>query len=260
MPNRFENGDVPPEALEPQQAARRIMSREDVIALLEKGEELEEVSLLDQDLSGLKLDGESFRRSDARGLKLFREKEEGQYEIAEIRNTDWTDADIADLSSPAIFCGVEAEGARFGFSETLSDRKARLAAEGKSPSWNDCGGYHNFVGNNGGFVKTRWLNIDFGGPSGYEAVFQGADFIDAVFEGCALSGLDLSEARLTGVKIINPHSIDGLIISERYAEDVASGLQLARAEDQEEFTRLVQEVGAKNALEKYLRVEVRAEN
>jgi hypothetical protein len=101
MPNRFENGGFPSEALEAEGPARKLLSREDVTKILEQGGELEDVSLLDRDLSGLKLDGKSFCRSDARGLKLCREIEDGKYEMAEIRNTDWIDADIADLSSPA---------------------------------------------------------------------------------------------------------------------------------------------------------------
>lgn len=235
---------------------RKVLGPDEVRAILEQGGEFEGVSLLDQDLAGFNLEGKSLRRSDARGLKLFRDEGEGKYEIANIKNTDWTDADVADFTSPAFFCAVEAEGARFGFAETLLDRQNRLEREGKEPSWNDCGGYHNFVGNDGGFMRTRWTNIDFGGYTGHEAVFSGADLTDAVFEGCSLSGMDLSEACLKGVKIIDFHEIDGLKISERYADDVANGLHLPRPEDQEEFAQMVKDVGAKEALQNYLSVWV----
>ncbi len=254
MPNKFENGGVAPEM---EVLKRKVLGPDDVRGVLEKGGGFEDVSLLDQDLAGFKLEGKSFRRSDARGLKLFREEGIGKYEIADIRNTDWTDADVADFSSPAFFCAVEAEGARFGFTETLTDRESRQKREGKEPAWNDCGGYHNFVGNDGGFKRTQWTNIDFGGLSGHEAVFSGADFTDAVFEGCALCGIDLSEACLKGVKILDFYEIVGLKISERYADDVANGLRLSRPEDQKEFVRLVKEVGAKEALQNYLSVWVK---
>jgi uncharacterized protein YjbI with pentapeptide repeats len=234
-------------------AARKELSRAEIEARIIRGENFEGISLADRDISGEDLSGKSFRSSDVRGLTLF-EEESG--DTTEIKNTDWTDADIADLGSIADFRSVEAEGAKFGFTETLKERRARQEREGKKKEWNDCGGYHNFVGNNGNFQRTTWNNIDLGGGSGYEAAFFDADLIGAVYHGCDLHGMDLSRARLANVRIIDPELLGGMKIYEKYVSDVARGISFTDAESQAEWSAALSEKGEAKALEEYFGIVI----
>ncbi len=229
------------------------LDRAAVAERLASGEDFESVSVADLDLSGLSLEGKSFRMADVRGLHLFNE---ATGETANIKNTDWTDADVADLGSLADFSSVEAAGARFGFTEKLKDRKARYEREGKKPDWDDCGGLHNFVGNNGNFPATKWSNIDFGGRSSYEAVFFDADLMDAEFIGCDLAGMDLSRACLTGVKIIDPESLLGMQIYEKFVAAVARGVAFSDPVIQANWQASILENGEAAAVERFLGINI----
>lgn len=220
---------------------------------LDRGEQFEGISVADQDLAGLPLEGKSFRMADARGLILFNEE---RGESTDIKHTDWTDADIADLGNFANFTAVDAEGAKFGFSEPLKDRRARALREGKKLEWYDCGGYHNFVANNGNFPKTTWDNIDFGGQSDYEAVFFDADLMDAVFRGCNLAGLDWSRARLTNIRIIDPESMNGLQIYEKYVADIVAGVEYTDPAVQAKWEASLKKNGEQGAVEQYLGIYI----
>lgn len=197
-------GEFPPSAERPR------LTRADVEERIARGEQLERVDLHDLDLAGLDLRGKRFRDSVVYGLQLYRGDGDPATEVrTDIRETDWTDARVASIGQEIFFGRVNAEGAVFGFTETIAERRARHAASSKPPDDRDSGGYHNFNGAEGNFRRTTWRNIDFGGGTGYEARFEGADLTDATFEGCDLSGLDLSTARTDGIRIVNCHT-DGL--------------------------------------------------
>lgn len=250
MSERF-GGETAPEAARPE---RPTVTRAEVEERLARGERLENLRLADLELAGLDLSGQSFRGSDARGLRLWAERQDEAGNNVEartnLRDSDWSDAHLAGPGAETFFGRVDAQGASFGFSEGLAERRARLEAEGKKPSDEDCGGYHNFNGSQGDFQRTRWSNIDFGGGSGYEAIFAGADLRGARFEGCDLAGIDLSETELDGARIKDPLSLSGLKIGEMQVAAFAAGLEFSDAGERARFAQEATEKGARAALER----------
>ncbi|MBI4450182.1 pentapeptide repeat-containing protein [Candidatus Uhrbacteria bacterium] len=201
-------GEFPPSAERPR------LTRVQVEERLARGEHLERVDLHDEDLAGLELRGKRFRDSIVYGLQLYRGDGDPATEVrTDIRDTDWTDASVGSIGAEAFFGRVNAAGATFGFTETLTERRARHAASDQPPTDVDSGSYANFNGAEGNFQRTTWRNIDFGGGSGYEARFENADLTGATFEGCDLSGLDLSTAQTDGIQLINCRT-DGLRLPE----------------------------------------------
>lgn len=217
----FEN----PEASVPEGGTERprALTREDVEGLLARGENLEGFRLTDVDLAGLTLEGKSFRGSDIRGLKFYRVVRDREGHIIEevttnARECDLTDALVADYGGGVSMELVDAEGARFGFSEDLRVRRERHAAQqakGEMPTIEDSGGYLSFVGSGGNFRRTTWLNVDFGGQTGYEAIFDYADLEAAIMQNCDLSGIDFSTANLEGIAIRDPVSLLDMTINEQ---------------------------------------------
>ncbi|MDO8622421.1 MAG: pentapeptide repeat-containing protein, partial [bacterium] len=139
--------------------------------------------------------------------------------------TDWTDAAMGSIGQEAFFGRVNAEGAEFGFTETLAERRARHAASGQPPSDLDSGSYANFNGAEGNFQRTTWRNVDFGGGSGYEARFENADLTGATFDGCDLSGIDLSATTATHLTLRNC-TLNGLTIGAHQIDAFLDGIQL----------------------------------
>lgn len=211
-------GEFPPRTERPQ------LTRADVEERLGRGEHLEGVSLVDLDLAGLELRGKRFCESDVWGLQLHRSADETTLEVTtDIRDTDWTDAAFASIGQETFFGRVNAEGATFGFTETLAARRQRHAASGQPPSDRDSGSYHNFNGIEGNFRRTTWRNIDFGGGTGYDALFTEADLTDAVIDGCNLGGLDLTTATITGMEFRDGCWLRGMRIRADQMEAVLSG-------------------------------------
>jgi uncharacterized protein YjbI with pentapeptide repeats len=174
----------------------------------------------------------------ATGL-LFR-KEGGDDETAKrtftsIKRANFLNVVFADFEQQAFFVGAEARETTFGYSEGLEARRARhtatYKATGKPAAIEDGGALFGFHGNNGGFQKTKWLNLDFGGQNpeaeSYleQACFDGADFSEAVFEGCDLSYIDFSTAKIKNIQMINPVNLRGLIIAEDQIEDLAGAIK-----------------------------------
>ncbi len=202
------------------------LTRAEVEERLARGEHLEHVDLHDGDLAGLELRGKRFRHSIVYGLQLYRGDGDPATEVrTDIRNTDWTDAAMASIGQEAFFGRVNAEGAEFGFTETLVERRQRHAASGQPPTDLDSGSYANFNGAEGNFLRTTWRNIDFGGGSGYEVRFENADLIGATFEGCDLSGIDLSTSTATNLTVRNC-TLNGLTIGAHQIDAFLDGIQL----------------------------------
>ncbi len=219
------------------------MTRTEVEAQLQGGETLENLDLSDLDLSGLSVEGRSFRGSDIRSLALYAEGA-----ITNIKRTDWTDAIIAGYGNETFFGRVEAEGARFGCSESLVARRKRQEGSGPVPL-EDSGALLNFNGAQGRFTNTRWSNLDFGGGSRYEAIFSGADLRGAEIDGCDLSMIDFSETLLDGVIIKDPVALRGLRVDERHVSDLADGLRWSEEQTGREFSDARKKFGDKKALE-----------
>ena len=244
----------------------RKITREEVEARLARGENLEKLDMKDLDLAGLDFEGESFRGSDIRGACFYGEKqgENGKtIEVpANLRRADFTDAVIGDYGPETIFGRVEAEEATFGFTEDLTSRRnrhAKLKGSGERPEATDSGEYYNFNGGGGNFRKTRWNNIDFGGGpdcDGCEALFPGADLSEAEIIGCDLAGIDLSTTKIDGIKIKDPISLQGLIITEQQADTLAKAIELSDEKKRQKFAEEIKQKGPKKALEDYFRVNI----
>ncbi|MBI4434341.1 pentapeptide repeat-containing protein [Candidatus Uhrbacteria bacterium] len=198
-------------------AERPKLTRVEVEERLARGEHMERVDLHDEDLTGLELRGKRFRDSIVYGLQLYRGDGDPATEVrTDIRETDWTDARMGSIGAEAFFGRVNAEGAVFGFTETLAERRQRHAASDQPPTDLDSGGYHNFNSAEGNFQRTTWRNIDFGGGTGYEARLEGADLRGATFDGCDLAELDFSTALVNeGTNFINCRT-DGLRLPNEF--------------------------------------------
>ncbi len=203
---------------ETQEKKKKIrLTREDVEARREAGENLENCDLSDLDLAGLNFEGVSFRDSDLRGVQFFRrvEDDDGSVErtFSNLKGADFTDALIvAGGEEWANFIGAQAEGVIFGN-----------------------GGLRNFSGDHGKFTNSRWNNIVFG-DADYTS-FSEADLTGAVMIGCDFSGVDFSKANIDDVKIIDPIPGSGLIINESQVQTIVEaisftdGRQVAWAEN-----------------------------
>ena len=235
---------------------RRRLTIDEVDEIINQDGNFDDVSIAELNMARFILDGKSFKRADARGLALYFEDNEDRREAADIRNTDWTDADLGDSERAADFRYVEAAGSTFGFTETLKARRERLIASDKGWNWNDCGAYNRFVGNEGNFQRTRWDNIDFGGETGTEALFINADLEGAVFQGCALRGIDLSWCNLKDVRIIAPASLAGMTIGKKFIADVANGISFCGTTTQENWLTARAEKGDEAALKDFCLIEI----
>lgn len=247
------------------------LTREEVINRLENNKNLENLNLRDLDLSGLNFEGKSFRGSNIQGIKLWREELDEDDKIVEIRtnikSADFIDATIAtleetftDLGPGAFFGRVDAKGAIFGYTENLFSRRERHEKRyrefGEIPRAEDTGGLFNFNGSEGYFRKTRWVNADFGGSSGYEAVFTGADLSESIIEKSDLSGIDFSETNIDNIRIIDPISLKGMKINENQIESIIESIQLSNQTQQAEFLREKTEKGSKKFLEDYFQIVI----
>ncbi len=250
----------------PEVAAEKLkkLTREEVEVRLARGENLEDLYLVDLDLAGLNFEGKSFRGSDIRGVYFYGEKrgEDGKIIelITNLRRADFTDVTIADTGQDTIFGRVEAEGATFGFTEDLISRRNRHAAmnnSGERPEAVDSGGLYGFNGGGGNFKKTKWNNIDFGGGSGCEAIFPGADLTDAEIVGSDLAGIDLSTTKIDNIKIKDPLSLQSLVITEQQADTLAMAIELSDEKERQEFSEEVKQRGPRKALEDYFKVIVK---
>ena len=180
----------------------------------------------------------------------------------DIRNTDWTDATFASAGEFSSFRGVNAENAKFGFGITLEERQEMIVRiqkeEKRPPNEYKYGGYFGFEGRDGNFKNTKWTNIDFGGGSGYEAFFPGANFEGTTFDNCNLSEIDLTGCNLERMKFnINDASyLQGMIIGKDQINAVSQGITLSDSTKQQEFETIKSALGSLRALEIYFRLEV----
>jgi len=246
---KFENNFT----LKPEVKKSEKLTREEIIKRLEQNENLENYNLADLDLSGLNFEGKSFRGSDLRGVTLYNESlKEG----TNIKNADFTDAVIADLGPEVLFASVNAEGATFGFTENLLARRKRQQESGQAPKAADIGGLFNFNGSAGNFKKTKWLNADFGGGSGYEALFPDTDLSEAEITGCDLKQIDFSETKIDKIKIIDPVSLQGMKITETQVDTIVQSIHLTNKEAQTEFLKEIELKGSRKALEDFFEIVI----
>jgi uncharacterized protein YjbI with pentapeptide repeats len=231
------------------------LTRDEVIGRLESKIPLENLVLADLDLAGLNLDNVSLRGSDIRGLNLYRQEQQQDGSTLEVKTSikgaDLTDTLIADLGPEVYFKKADAEGATFGFSKNLLERRKQQIESGRKPKAEETGGLFNFNGTDGNFKRTKWLNADFGGGSGYDAIFPRADLSEATLEGCDLSGTDFSDSNIENIKIISPLSLSGMKIRAEQLDSVASAIEFSGSQDREAFDAEKDSKGARKALEEY---------
>jgi uncharacterized protein YjbI with pentapeptide repeats len=251
-------GETPGHAPDMAEKPPRKLDRLAVEAMAERGEKnYEHSDLKDLDLAELDLEGASFRGADVRGLILYRTEGEQKKET-NIRGTDWTDATFADLGPQTVFQYVNAERATFGFSETLADRRNRLAEAGVRPAAEDTGGFLNFDGRGANFRDSSWRNVDFGGEldadgrpaPGYEALFTASDLSGATFDGASLKGIYWSDAIIDRVTVKDPDSLSGLTIRADQVPALADGIVLTDTQDQAAWEELRRAEGDAAALRK----------
>lgn len=263
MPGEF--GGYSPDVVE--MVVKR-MSRESVETALERGEKnFDGKDLRDLDLAELVLAGASFRGADVRGLQLRHGTGKGVDEEprTDISGTDWIDAVFADTGETA-FRYVNAENAKFGFSESLNERRVRLAAKGIfGPE--EVGAYYGFDGRAGVFRGTTWKEIDFGGSVDdagnpvegplVEALFAYADLTDATFIGVDLTGIDWSDnVAIEGVTIKDPASLRGLTINASQVDVLAAGVRITHEGERDAWEAERQEKGDAKALQEFFGVIV----
>jgi uncharacterized protein YjbI with pentapeptide repeats len=237
----------------PDSTKRIKLTREEVVNKLEVEENLDGFDLADLDLSGLNLERKSFRGTDARGLRLYNLEKK---EETNIRNADFTDAIMSSVGNETVFATVQAEGATFGYTETLLARQKRYKQLGEVMPETDNGGYYNFIGNKGNFQKTKWINIHFGGGSDNEASFMDTDLTDAIIEAGDLSNFDLSQTKIDNIKIKDPVAISGLRINEEQTDTLAQAFELSNQEAAEEFRQLIERNGPRKALEEFFEIVI----
>lgn len=217
-----------PSDQEPKQVKR--LTRADVERKIAAGEQFESADVSGLDLAGLPLAKKNFRSARAENVRLYRKGPDAKSFVAtDISDSDWTDAVLVSESSGTIFIRVNAEGARFGYSESLAACRERNRVQfektGLMPN-DERNALFGFNGSGGNFKKTSWKNVDFGGGD-YGAYLDQADFSSANFDGCDLSGIDFSSCNLEGVSINDALELRGLKLSEHAADAVARGLSFS---------------------------------
>lgn len=233
---------------------REKMTVSEVQERISRGEDLENLKLEGFDLAGQNLEGKSFRGSDIRDLILYHQPKDNQPEVrTNIRNTNWQECCIGEQRPQLDFSFVDAEGATFGYFETLEARQERHNTTGKAPLIEDTGGLFNFKGNGGNFNKTTWTNVDFGGFGDepyMEAYFKDADFTGAKLEGCNLRHVDFTTVKIDDIQIIDPidGGLAGLAITQEQVEIFIKGIRLTGEWEQEKFEQIVLEDGEIEAL------------
>jgi uncharacterized protein YjbI with pentapeptide repeats len=233
--------------LNPKVTEPKKLTRQDVIGRLEQGEDLNDLDLKDLNLAGLALAGKSFKRSDIRGMSLYEERDGANGTIIEIttniQGADFTDAIIADTAQGTDFYSVDAEGATFGYTESIVSRRISHPKDG--------GGLFRFDGRGGNFKRTRWTNTDFGGGTGFEAMLEGADLSGAVMEGCLLAEIDLSKTNIEDISIIGtpPLFLNAIKINAQQVKSLAQAIKLTDEKEQSRFEEEIRDNGQRKALE-----------
>jgi len=229
------------------------LTREGVMERLAKGEDFEKLNLKDLDLAGLNFENKSFRGANLQGVRFYSAEEGAEERITNLKGVDFTDTTIADEKGSSIFVAVQAQGAKFGVTKSLVERRLEQQKSGKIPTAHEIGGLHSFIGNDGNFTKTIWQNIDFGGNTGIEALFKGADLSEAVMKGCDLAGLDLSESKIDGIKIIDNISFRGLKINEKQVEALIKSIQIKNEFTYDEFVQERETKGLEKAVAEFIK-------
>lgn len=201
------------------------LTREQAETRLSANLNFDSCDVSDLNLAGLRLTGRSFRGADVRGLLLHNP----ETSATDIRNTHWTNALVASFGAETHFRGVNAEGAQFGYTETLHERRAKndiyTKETGKPPIDTMSNAYFGFSARGANCQRSSWWNIDFGGGvDGYEARFVETKLAKAMFKGCDLSGIDLSSAEIDHLVIKDPVSLDGLTIGIHQIDTLARSI------------------------------------
>jgi hypothetical protein len=102
------------------------------------------------------------------------------------------------------------------------------------------------------------MNIDFGGDKegGYEAIFFDADLSNALFTNCDLSFIEFSETKIDGLKIKDPHGLEGLIISENQMFSLIQAIEYTDPAKQAKFLADIKKDGPKKILENFLHIKI----
>lgn len=231
-----------------------------------EGGPLTDLDLCYQDLAGsVHLEGKNFSRSDIRGLVLYHEATSETDEVkTNIRNTTWMDTVVAatDNAEAVDFRHVDAEGATFGFTADLVEHRAllkqRLDETGIQPPRAERNAYYLFWGRDANFKNTKWVNIDFGGDgSADEISFRGADLQGAVFDGCDMSGIDLSVAKnIEKIKILRPVTLQNMKISRSQVDAVIRAIDLQDNEHMQNFAADIEDFGEEEALQQFFEIDI----
>ena len=250
--NSFEN--KPTAAIKAEQPSN--LDRPQIEARIKQRNNLENLDLRQLNLAGLNIEGLSLRGSDVRGLSFFVNEET----ITNIRKTDWTDCVMGDLQTVTELMFVDAEDAKFGFSESIDARRLRhikMKELGQISTAFVSGSFANFDGSCSDFSKTTWANIDFAGGTGWKANFWGANLDGAVFDNCDLQALDFSETQIDNLKIIDPPEIKGLIITAEQVPMITAGIFLSNQNAMAAWQEEIRTKGEQKALEEFFDIIIK---
>ena len=89
-----------------------------------------------------------------------------------------------------------------------------------------------------------------------EISFTRADLSEAEFDGCDFSDVDLSTATLEGIKIIRPVTLERMKIHVSQVRTIVSAIDLQDNELMQDFFLDVEDLGEKEALEKFFDIEI----
>lgn len=204
------------------------LSRENIQALVARGElNFDNENLTDLDLSGLNLEGATFKDADLRGTTFF----DSDYpeRRTNLRGTVWTNANFPDQNN------TNKVGVPFGEADLTGAVFDATGPNLLNLSTLDFGGAN--------LANTKWTGAFFGEMDYYNPLFDGTTLRGAVFAESDLSGLDLSQAgSTTGIRIIDPLSLRQMRIRGDQLETVLQGLEVSDASKKAELESTKQEI------------------
>jgi uncharacterized protein YjbI with pentapeptide repeats len=222
-------------------------SRQEIVGLVQSDNlDLRKSDLQKVDLSNANITKADLSFSDVRGIKL------NQSEMAQ---TVWKEAVFADLGQDFVdLREAKAHGAVFGYEESLVARRARhlqeYEATQKGPPAEDTGAMFGLNARKADLSSTEWKHVDFGGNSGgYRALFEGANLEKAVMVGSDLSEVDLSTCNIEGIQIIDPVSLENLVINQNQIRILINAIRFTNPEQDHEYQAILEEKGSLQMLE-----------
>jgi len=216
---------IPREAMMGDVAKPAKLGRNEIIAMLEKGDRnFDGFDLVGVDVGRLNLRGATFRGSDVRSLNM--KSTEAPSDASE---TDWTNALFPDQY------GVDFEAANF--------EKSLFASTGRE-LLNLC----MVNASHATFRGATFKRCYFGGETGYGFESRYTNLTDVLIEESDMSQFDLTDAAVDGIRIVNCQ-IERILIKPDQLDRILRGLEFTDPEKATAVEALKQAAGGKNIKE-----------